>query len=67
MIADIYSNKFLAYRIDKSESATAVRLAFYDLFRDWGIPDWALLDNGRAFASKQITGRQYRRETHAAL
>lgn len=58
MIADLYSNKFLAWRIDKSESATAVRLAFHDLFRDWGIPDWALLDNGRAFASKQITGGQ---------
>ncbi|MEX0971494.1 MAG: transposase domain-containing protein [Paracoccaceae bacterium] len=58
MIADIYSNKFLAWRIDKSESATAVRLAFHDLFRDWGIPDWALLDNGRAFASKQISGGQ---------
>lgn len=58
VVADLYSNKVLGYRIDKSESATAVRLAFHDVFRDWGIPDWALLDNGRAFASKQITGGQ---------
>lgn len=58
VIADLYSNAILAYRVDKSESAAAVRLAFYDLFRDWGIPDFALLDNGRAFASKQMTGGQ---------
>lgn len=58
VIADLYSNAYLAYRVDKSESAAAVRLAFYDLFRDWGIPEFALLDNGRAFASKQMTGGQ---------
>ncbi len=57
-ISDLYSNKILAYRVDKSESTTAVRLAFYDLFREWGIPDFVLFDNGRSFASKQITGGQ---------
>lgn len=58
VISDLYSNAILAWRVDKSESAAAVRLAFYDLFRDWGIPEFALLDNGRAFASKDITGGQ---------
>lgn len=57
-IQDLYSGKILAWRIDKSESATAVRLVFYDLFRFWGIPEFALLDNGRAFASKLVTGGQ---------
>jgi putative transposase len=32
------------------------RLAFADLFSKWGIPAGCLLDNGRAFASKWITG-----------
>lgn len=55
---DLYSNKIVGWRIDKSESATAARLAFYDLVRDWGIPDFATLDNGRAWASKTMTGGQ---------
>jgi transposase InsO family protein len=58
VVQDLYSNKILGWRIDKSESAAAVRLALYDTFRDWGIPDFAVLDNGRAFASKQLTGGQ---------
>ncbi len=58
LVQDLYSNKILAWRVDKSESAAAVRLALYDTFRDWGIPKHAVLDNGRAFASKQITGGQ---------
>ena len=55
-IQDIYSRKILSWRIDESENAIATRLAFADLFRDWGIPRECLLDNGRAFASKWITG-----------
>ena len=55
-IQDVYSRKFLAWRHGRSESATLVRLAFMDLFRNWGFPDTALLDNGRANASKWITG-----------
>lgn len=58
LVQDLYSNKLLSRRIDKSESTAAVRLAFYDLHRDWGIADFATLDNGRAFASKQMTGGQ---------
>jgi putative transposase len=55
-IQDVYSSKLLAWRIDESENAVSTRLAFADLFRNYGIPKACLLDNGRAFASKWITG-----------
>lgn len=55
-IQDIYSRKLLAWRIGESESALLVRLAFADLFQTFGIPKACTLDNGRAFASKWITG-----------
>lgn len=55
-IQDLYSNKILARRYDRSENADSVRLAFGDVFRNYGIPDHAWLDNGRGFASKWITG-----------
>lgn len=55
-IADIYSRKFLSWRFGETENAVQTRLAFADLFRKWGIPKGCLLDNGRAFASKWITG-----------
>ncbi|MFV0642947.1 MAG: transposase domain-containing protein [Sphingomonadaceae bacterium] len=60
-IQDIRSSKVLAWRIGESESAHLVRLAFADLFEDFGIPAEALLDNGRGFASKWITGAQANR------
>ncbi len=56
MIQDVYSRKVLAYRIGRSESAALVQLTFADLFRNWGIPGHCVFDNGRAFASKWITG-----------
>lgn len=55
-IQDVYSSKILAWRIDETESAVLTRLAFADLFRNFGIPKAVLMDNGRAFASKWITG-----------
>lgn len=55
-IQDLYSNKCLAWRVDKSENSDLVRLAFSDLFRFYGIPDHAWLDNGRGFAAKCISG-----------
>tara|TARA_R110001583_G_scaffold32107_9_gene110085 strand:+ start:1455 stop:3407 length:1953 start_codon:yes stop_codon:yes gene_type:complete len=55
-IQDLYSNKCVAWRVDKSENSDLVRLAFGDLFRDYGIPDHCWLDNGRGFAAKCITG-----------
>lgn len=53
---DLLSGKMLSWRVDKSENRAAVRLAFGDLVEEFGIPDDAWLDNGRAFASKWLTG-----------
>lgn len=55
-IQDIYSRKILAWRVGETESAVLTRLAFADLFSKVGIPGGCVLDNGRAFASKWITG-----------
>lgn len=55
-LQDLYSSKIVAWRIGESESAVLTRLCFADLFRDFGIPKHCWLDNGRAFASKWITG-----------
>jgi transposase InsO family protein len=55
-IQDLYSNKILGWRIDRSENTDVVRLAFHDVFKNYGIPDHCWLDNGRAFASKAISG-----------
>lgn len=55
-IQDVMSRKLLAWRIGTSETAWLTRLVFADLFAKFGIPKKAYLDNGRAFASKWITG-----------
>lgn len=55
-IQDVFSRKIVAWRLGSDETALQTRLAFADLFRDWGIPHHALLDNSRAFWSKWITG-----------
>lgn len=55
-LQDIQSRKIVAHRIDESENALATRLVFADLFKTYGIPQQCVLDNGRAFASKTITG-----------
>jgi transposase InsO family protein len=53
---DLYSGKFLAWRTARSENKDTVRLAFGDMIERYGIPDRCYLDNGRAFASKWLTG-----------
>ncbi|WP_439471305.1 transposase domain-containing protein [Brevundimonas sp.] len=55
-IQDIFSRKILSWRVAETEDQVITRLVFADLFKDWGIPKGCLLDNGRAFASKMITG-----------
>ena len=55
-IQDVYSRKMLAWRLDLSENYLATRLAFADLFRNFGIPNACLLDNSRTFAGKKLTG-----------
>ncbi|MDA0654725.1 MAG: Mu transposase C-terminal domain-containing protein, partial [Proteobacteria bacterium] len=57
-VQDLYSNMIVGWRVGLTESAHLVQLAFGDVFRDFGIPDHAWLDNGRGFASKWITGQQ---------
>jgi putative transposase len=55
-IQDIYSRMMLAWRVGDTESALLTRLAFADLFKRHGIPKRCLMDNGRAFASKWVSG-----------
>jgi len=53
---DIYSRKILSWRIDRTENADVVRLAFGDVVDNWGIPAEVLMDNGRGFAGKYLSG-----------
>lgn len=55
-LQDVHSSKVLAWRVGEAESAALARLAFADLISRWGIPVNCLLDNGRGFASKWLTG-----------
>lgn len=55
-IQDLYSNRILGWRVDKSENVDLIRLAFADVFEEHGIPDVCYMDNGRGFAAKLITG-----------
>ena len=55
-IQDLGSGKILAWRLDVSENTQSVRLAIGDVLRNYGVPERIWLDNGRAFASKDITG-----------
>ena len=58
VVQDLYSGMIVAWRVGLVESAHLVQLAFGDVFREFGIPTYAWLDNGRGFASKWITGQQ---------
>lgn len=53
---DLYSNMFVSWRHARSENKDSVRLAYGDMVMNYGIPDHCYLDNGRAFASKWLTG-----------
>jgi putative transposase len=53
---DIFSGRILAWRLDVNPNATAVQLCAGDMIETWGIPEHILLDNGREFAAKSITG-----------
>jgi len=55
-IQDVYSRRFLTHSTGRVESAVETRLAFARLFQRYGIPPACLMDNGRAFASKWVTG-----------
>lgn len=53
---DVYSGRILSWRLDLTANSNAVLLAAGDMIEDWGIPEHVLLDNGREFAAKLITG-----------
>ncbi|MBB4122948.1 transposase domain-containing protein [Martelella radicis] len=53
---DLYSRKVLSWRLAEAETWDAIRACFGDMVEDFGIPERIYLDNGRAFASKMISG-----------
>ena len=55
-LQDLYSGKIVAWRLSPTENKDTVRLVIGDMVTNHGIPDKCLLDNGRAFASKWISG-----------
>jgi len=58
---DIYSGMMLSWRLDRTENADLVRLAFGDVVERYGIPEHVWADNGRAFMSRVISGGMTRR------
>lgn len=55
-LQDLQSGKVVAWRLSDSENKETVRLVIGDMVERFGIPDKIFLDNGRAFASKWISG-----------
>lgn len=55
-LQDLHSRKFVALRLSDSENKETTRLAIGDVVEQFGIPDILTTDNGRAFASKWISG-----------
>lgn len=55
-VQDLFSGKIIGWHVGFTESSDLIRLAFRDAITKYGIPKAAWLDNGRAFASKMLTG-----------
>ncbi len=55
-IQDLYSGRIVGWRLSDSENRETVRLVIGDMVERFGIPERIVLDNGRAFASKWISG-----------
>ena len=53
---DVFSGRILAWRVDQTPNRVAVALAAGDMIEAWGIPGHVLMDNGREFAAKALTG-----------
>lgn len=53
---DVYSGKFLSWRLCETLTSDAVRLSFGALIEQFGVPRVAYFDNGREFANKLLTG-----------
>lgn len=54
--SDVHSGKLLVQRLSTTANSHTVQLAIGDMIERYGIPQSALLDNGREFAAKVITG-----------
>ncbi|MEP4039060.1 transposase domain-containing protein [Pseudophaeobacter sp.] len=52
---DLYSNKFLSWRVDHDPNKVMVMAAFGEMVDKWGIPKRCLFDNGHEFANKWMT------------
>lgn len=57
-VQDIASGKVLAIRFDQTLNHHMVRLALADTFRDHGLFETLIMDNGRENAAKAISGGQ---------
>ncbi len=55
-IQDIYSRKTLAWRVSKTEDADTTKLVVLDVIDRYGLFDGLRTDNGRAFASRKVSG-----------
>lgn len=54
---DVYSARILSWRLDRTPNKVGVSLALGDMIDAFGIPDHILMDNGREFANKFLTGQ----------
>lgn len=55
-VQDVYSRKILAWRLAPTLNALSVQLCFADVIERYGLFEHALMDNGREFGAKAITG-----------
>lgn len=53
---DIKSRMIVGWRLGTTETADLACLSFADAVRAWGLPHGVHLDNGRAFASRGLSG-----------
>lgn len=60
-IQDVYSRKILSWVLSESETWEAVRTIIGNMVEAYGIPERLYMDNGKAFASKKISGGAKRR------
>jgi len=56
-IQDLYSGMILGFQVGWSETTELIQRTFYEVIKQYGIPSYIWMDNGPAFASKQLTGR----------
>ena len=60
-IQDLYSRKILSWALSEAETWEAVRTIIGRMVEEHGIPKRLYMDNGKAFASKKISGGAKRR------